>query len=322
MDRALFEELGLHQMFGEKDGECFFFASVNGRATSDIDHSTQASGDNLYRPCAESTPAPNTPAGTIHVISDWRCDSFPGTSRALSIYTPANLSPQTQCSLLVCFDGSAYLNPEGDVKAARVLDTLIHRGDIPPTLAIFVDPGIPDGVDLSQLAEAGVNDSKCKVIQQRSDEYDRLCDQNARFVINELIPTALKQTGITLSEHAHQRAVCGMSSGGIAAFTVAWRFPEYFGVVISHCGSYVNIRGGHHYPYLVRTTPRKALRVYLQSGEQDANITLGSWPLANQQMAAALEFSGYDHVFEFGSGGHTLRHAGALFADTLRWSLG
>lgn len=43
------------------------------------------------------------------------------------------------------------------------------------------------------------------------------------------------------------------------------------------------------------------------------------WPLANQQMAAALDYAGYDYRFEFGAGGHSLFHGGALFAQTLRW---
>jgi enterochelin esterase family protein len=59
--------------------------------------------------------------------------------------------------------------------------------------------------------------------------------------------------------------------------------------------------------------------VFLQSGEMDAQIVTGSWPLANQQIASALEFAGYEYQFEFGTGGHNLRHGGALFAETLRW---
>ena len=89
--------------------------------------------------------------------------------------------------------------------------------------------------------------------------------------------------------------------------------------IISHCGSFTNIRGAHNYPYLIRSTPRKALKVFLQSGELDADIVTGSWVLANQQMAAALQFAGYQHRFEFGTGGHNLRQGGALFAETLRW---
>ena len=89
--------------------------------------------------------------------------------------------------------------------------------------------------------------------------------------------------------------------------------------MLSHCGSFVNIRGGHAWPYLVRSTAAKPIKVFLQSGELDANIIYGNWPLANKQMTAALQFAGYDVRFEFGTGGHNLRHAGALFAESLHW---
>jgi enterochelin esterase family protein len=36
-------------------------------------------------------------------------------------------------------------------------------------------------------------------------------------------------------------------------------------------------------------------------------------------MAAALAYRDYDHRFEFGVGGHTLFHGGAIFPDTMRW---
>lgn len=89
--------------------------------------------------------------------------------------------------------------------------------------------------------------------------------------------------------------------------------------MISHCGSFTNIRGGHNYPYLVRATPHKPIRVFLQSGENDGTTIFGDWPTANLAMDKALTYAGYDHRFEFGQGGHSLRHGGALFAETLRW---
>ena len=89
--------------------------------------------------------------------------------------------------------------------------------------------------------------------------------------------------------------------------------PEQYG------GSFTNIRGGHNYPYLLRTTPTKPLRVLLQSGENDAGTLFGDWPLANRTMATAFSYAGYDHHFEFGTGGHSLRHGGAVFADSIRW---
>ena len=109
------------------------------------------------------------------------------------------------------------------------------------------------------------------------------------------------------------------SADAVWLFNAAWHRPDLFARVISHCGSFTAIRGGHNYPVLVRRTPRKPIRIFLQSDANDADIVIGSWPLANQTMAAALDFAGYDYRFEFGAGGHSLRHGGALFADTLRW---
>ena len=46
-----------------------------------------------------------------------------------------------------------------------------------------------------------------------------------------------------------RRLIGGISSGGICAFNAAWHRPDRFGRVLSHCGSFTAIRGGHHYPY-------------------------------------------------------------------------
>jgi enterochelin esterase family protein len=201
------------------------------------------------------------------------------------------------------------------VRATNVLDTLIHNGEIPPMAAIFVMPGRRSQAvraDAGQLPDEADMD-------QRSFEYDSLTPDYGDFLIHDLLPFAEQRMDVTFSNKPSQRAICGISSGGICAFNAAWHHPSSFGRVISHCGSFTNIRGGHHYPYLVRSTTRKPIRVFLTSGAKDGNIILGNWPLANQLMAAALDYAGYDYRFEFGEGGHSLRHGGALFAETLRW---
>ena len=59
--------------------------------------------------------------------------------------------------------------------------------------------------------------------------------------------------------------------------------------------------------------------MFLQTGARDLDIIAGSWPLGNQEVAAALAYREYDHQFVFGDGGHTLKHGGSIFPDTLRW---
>jgi len=72
-----------------------------------------------------------------------------------------------------------------------------------------------------------------------------------------------------LSKDPDRRGIGGASSGAIAAFTVAWERPESFGKVVSHIGSFTNIRGGHVYPGLIRKTKAKPIRVFLQDGSND-----------------------------------------------------
>jgi enterochelin esterase family protein len=127
--------------------------------------------------------------------------------------------------------------------------------------------------------------------------------------------------GLNVTTDPAGRAVCGNSSGGIAAFTVAWERPDSFRKVVSHIGSFTNIQGGHVYPGLIRKNKKepKPLRVFLQDGSNDLDNLHGNWPLANQDMAAALKYAGYDYKFVFGTEGHNGKHGGAIFPDTLRW---
>jgi enterochelin esterase family protein len=89
--------------------------------------------------------------------------------------------------------------------------------------------------------------------------------------------------------------------------------------VVSHIGSFTNIRGGHVYPALIRKTENKPLRVFLQDGSNDLDNAHGNWWLGNQQMEKSLQFKKYDHKTVWGKGGHSGKHGGAIFPDTMRW---
>ena len=128
---------------------------------------------------------------------------------------------------------------------------------------------------------------------QRSFEYDTLSDQYARFLLEEILPEVEKT--VKLRHDAESRAIAGISSGGICAWTVAWERPDEFRKVLSWVGSFTNIasgktrrEGGHNYEALIRKTPKKPIRVFLQDGANDLDNDNGNWPLANQQMAKAL----------------------------------
>ena len=284
--------------------------TANGRANAEIMRALDTPGDRSYHPCAEAYPRPGAPSGRVKSYSAWdQATVFAGTRRDLWIYTPPAFEAVADEPALIVFnDGGGYLDRDGAVRAAAVLDTLANAGEIAPTVAVFVNPGaLADDAD----PEAAM--------AQRSVEYDTVDDRYATFLEADVLPFVEDALGRALTRDPKRRTICGISSGGICAFNAAWHRPDLFARVISHCGSFTAIRGGHNYPSMVRRTARKPIRVFLQSGVNDADIVIGSWPLANQTMAAALGFAGYDYRFEFGDGGHNLRHGGALFGETLRW---
>jgi enterochelin esterase family protein len=109
---------------------------------------------------------------------------------------------------------------------------------------------------------------------------------------------------------------------------VAWERPDQFSKVLSWVGSFVNLQGGptgigggHNYPVLIRKSKDKPkpIRVFLQDGANDLDNPFGNWPLANQGMAKALAYSGYDFKFVFGQGFHSGKHGEALLPESLRW---
>jgi enterochelin esterase family protein len=93
-----------------------------------------------------------------------------------------------------------------------------------------------------------------------------------------------------------------------------------FRKVLSHIGSFANIRGGDRYPGLIRKgSEKRPMRIFLQDGSNDLDNRHGSWPLGNKQMYAALKFRDYDVKFVYGEGAHDGNHGGAILPDSLRW---
>lgn len=314
MDRELYEALGLHENFIDAHG----IGPVNDRHILEILEQLESPGDSVYHPCPEALAEPAGAAAVVHHVVDWQPDDhYPDTIRDLWLVAPADLDPDQQCGALICNDGGSYVDPAGSVRAARVLQNL--RAEIGPMIGVFVNPGRPASVEPStKTYEINFHP---KAQRQRSLEYDVLSDRFASFLVEDVLPFASESLGVALDPDPARRVVCGISSGGICAWTAAWHRPDAFGRVLSHCGSFANIRGGHNWPYLVRSMERRPIRVFLQTGADDLDVIYGNWPLANRQMASALEFAGYEVRFDFGSGSHNLRHGGSLFAESLRWLL-
>lgn len=250
---------------------------------------------------------PDVPAGEILRRSFSDSHIYPSTVRDYWIYVPATYDGKTPACLYVCLDGLQY-------NAPTVFDNLIATGQMPVTIGVFV----ASGTVCDSLSGRAIR-------YNRSNEFDRTDDTFVRFLMEELLPDAERQSTsdgrpIRLSRRAEDGAIAGASSGAICAFTAAWQHPERFSRVFSAVGTYVAMRGGNQYPAIIRKTEPKALRIFLQDGQYDAwNPLFGDWYEANLLMESALNFAGYELSHAWGRGGHNNTHASRIFPDAMRW---
>jgi gluconolactonase len=266
--------------------------------------SLHAADDYTHGP--DSQKQEGVPAGTVEKLELGVSQIFPGTRRDAWIYVPSQYRAEKPACVMVFQDGEWYHPAEGQWRVPVVFDNLIHRGEMPVTIALFINPGVVPATDENALPR-----------YNRSFEYDGLGDRYARFIAEEVFPTVQKKWN--LSQNPDDRAIGGASSGAVCAFTAAWERPDLFRRVFSTIGTYVGLRGANDYVTLIRKTEPKPLRIFLQDGSADLNIYGGDWWMVNQEMQRALTFSGYDVAHEWGDGGHNGKHGSAILPQAMKW---
>ncbi|MEM0970722.1 MAG: hypothetical protein AAGJ31_15315, partial [Verrucomicrobiota bacterium] len=107
------------------------------------------------------------PQGTVTEHEFAESAIFPGTVRDYFVYQPAQYDEATPAALMVFQDGKSYLK-----NVPIVFDNLIHQGAMPPTVAVFVNPGIlPESGEVAQIR------------YNRSYEYDSVDRRYADFLV-------------------------------------------------------------------------------------------------------------------------------------------
>jgi enterochelin esterase family protein len=254
------------------------------------------------------------PVGAVISFTMRSADSnfYPGDApntgaytRTVWVYVPRQYAAGTAAPFIVINDGSWY---KGIVP--RVLDNLIQARKLPALVAIMANSGGGD----AQKSERGI-------------EYDTVSGKFAEFVDAEMLPRVVMevktQLGIDLqlTRDREGRASMGGSSGGAAAFSMAWWHPELFRRVLTYSGTYVSQEwplnplyphgAWSYHDFIIDRAERKPLRVWLAVGSNDlgsggAETTYRNFTLANQRMAAVLKKKGYHYRFEYARGGsHT-----------------
>jgi sugar lactone lactonase YvrE/enterochelin esterase-like enzyme len=259
----------------------------------------------LLLPCA--VHAQEVPKGEVLKFTFDASKVFPGTTREVTVYVPAQYDGKTPACVHVNQDGVQF-------NAPKVFDDLIAAKKMPVTIGVFVVHGRVKAADPAKALDRF----------NRSFEYDGLGDGYARFLLNELLPfvetkAATDGRKIVLSKSGNDRSIGGTSSGAIAAFTAAWERPDAFTRVFSGIGTYVGLRGGHNYSTLVRKVEPKPIRVFMEDGDHDLNIYGGDWWMANQSLERSLKFAGYEVESRWGTEGHNGKHATQLFPEAMAY---
>jgi enterochelin esterase family protein len=175
-----------------------------------------------------------------------------------------------------------------------------------------------------------------------------MSDRNARFLQEEVLPAVLADAQIraayprfAITSNPEGRALFGCSSGSSAALIAAWLHPEWFRRVAGYSATLVDnqvagVPDDATYPLgawefhsgmeLIKTAPKKPLRVFNHVSEQDNGAAAPeerhfNWVVANHRTAAALKAKGYDQrfVYSLGAGHCDSRPFDQTLADTLVW---
>jgi enterochelin esterase-like enzyme len=150
-------------------------------------------------------------------LVDFELDSAPlQRHTTTSVYLPAGFTetPSSRYPLLVVHDGGDYLRY---ASAATVLDNLIGRGEMPPTVAAFIHPGE-------------------RLVEYADDP------RHAAHLSTELVPAL--EASYPLAATPAGRCLMGASFGAVASLSAAWRAPTQFGRLLFQSGSFAGAGNG------------------------------------------------------------------------------
>jgi enterochelin esterase family protein len=267
-----------------------------------VDPGAEGDGDvkigPIYADAPELTVREGTAKGTLHEFTMNSEDSkiYPGIKgkyqRKVCVYVPAKYAAGTAAPFIVVQDGLSYKKT-----LPPTLDTLIADGRLPGMVAVLVNSGGGD----AQGSERGL-------------EYDTVSDRYASWVEAELLPRVAKECQVAFTTDPEGRATMGGSSGGAAAFTMAWFRPDLYRRVLTYSGTYVNQQSPQnpksphgaweYHEHFIPAAERKPLRIWMEVGEHDNGSnkdeqSLHNWVMANNRMAASLKAKGYHYRYEF-----------------------
>lgn len=257
-----------------------------------------------YTNAPELAAVEGVPKGTVYRFTMESADSalYPGIaknqpgvtvpySRRVSVYVPSQYVPGKPAPFLVSQDSM------GSRELPTILDNMIAQKRLPAMIAIFIDSGGGD----AQGSERGL-------------EYDTVSGKYAEFIESEVLPRITRDYKVVFTRDPDGRMTMGGSSGGAAAFSMAWFHPEWYHRVLTYSGTYVNQqsplnpespRGAWEYhATILPKARRKPLRIWMEVSENDIRsrddeASYHNWVMANDRLAKVLKSKKYPYQFVF-----------------------
>jgi predicted esterase len=240
---------------------------------------------------------------------------YPGIKFQYTIFVPSQYQKGKPAALMIFLDGREWVTTpagtgtiawtnQGGWHADNVLANMIHSGDIPVTIAVFIDPGTPSGMFTGSNADNAT----------RSTQYDHPDDKYSQFTLTELLPDVVLPN-YDIVQDPNGWCGVGHSSGGIATFNMALLNPDKFHKALTFSASFPNTGGV--LPAGILKTPLEPIRYYLQTSPND--LCCG-WYAQNMTAAADLMTLGYHYQLYIGTSPHFPSPADVEnFPEALRW---
>ena len=215
----------------------------------------------------------------------------------VTVYLPARFRPTASYPLLVVHDGGDFLQ---FATMQTVLDNLIHRMDVAPTVVAFTYPG-------DRLAEYANSAA------------------HSRFLSDELLPEL--EVSLPLVGQRAGRCLLGSSFGAVASVAAAYRAPETYGNLVLMSGSFVftdigmDHGGGPAFDPVVtfvnryRDKPRRlADKIFMTCGVYEPLI------VPNRSMVHVFESTGMNVRYTEARDGHSWENWRDQMRDALAWT--
>ncbi|WP_425445853.1 enterochelin esterase [Dethiothermospora halolimnae] len=231
--------------------------------------------DAVKQPWIESQE--DVPKGSLKEIR--MSSSLLNNERRIWIYTPSGYSKNSKpYHLLLTFDGFTYTQT---IPTPTILDNLIAKEEIPPTIAVFV----------------GNASSKSRF-------SELMCNETfGKFLSEELIPWV--QTNYNVTKDPLQTVIAGSSLGGLAASFIGMKYPQIFGNVLSQSGAYWwSPEDEEEKEWLTREFMKKdklPLKIYADVGKLEH---FEGMVTTNRNFRDMLKEKGYNYCYKEFMGGH------------------